>query len=180
MSLIDDALKKTQSALTRREKPAVKPTSSILQSKMDMPHPTVDPRLQSTFTHREKSPFAWEEKKEIIVEFFRSRAFILLITAIVLLALITFLYKDLIKIINELRAPHHITPTQVTLAPINTIKLDGTLATGREHAALINDKLYYTGQTIHGYQIQSINYNKITLLDPTTKKTYVLTPVFHP
>lgn len=180
MSLIDDALKKTQSALTRREKPAVKPTSSILQSKMDMPHSTVDPRLQSTFTHREKSPFAWEEKKEIIIEFFGSRAFLLCIAIIVLLALSALLYKDFKRMIIELREPKRAVLTQTTLTPINTIKLDGTLATGKEHAALINDKLYYAGQTINGYHIQSITYNKIILLDPATKKTYVLTPVFHP
>lgn len=184
MSLIDDALKKTQSALTRREKPAVKPTSSILQSQIELPHPAFDPQIQKTLGDHKTPVFSWKEIAETMAEFFGSRTFLLLTATIVLLAFTALLYKNSTRIIEALHTPnrtsHPAAAAQVTIAPISTIRLDGTLATGREHAALINDNLYYTGQTINGYYIQSILYNKIILLDPETKKTYTLTPVLHP
>lgn len=56
------------------------------------------------------------------------------------------------------------------------LTLDGTMEMNSARVALINGKLYHTGQTVNGYQIQQIHYNGVTLQNTATHQTNELTP----
>ncbi|PIZ04061.1 MAG: hypothetical protein COY58_06220 [Gammaproteobacteria bacterium CG_4_10_14_0_8_um_filter_38_16] len=190
MSLIDDALKKTQSALTKKPKSTATFSTSETHAKATASHHSIDPKISAAIINRKKTPFLSEKRKDLIYAIIKSRLFLLAVLILIAGCMITFFYNPLPQISKRYvqfyghffngKALKKTTPPKIPAAPttktVSTLSLDGTLETGQTHAALINNQLYYTGEKIDGYQIKHIEYNRVILLDLSTHETHVLTP----
>lgn len=176
MSLIDDALKKTQSALN--------PNQAQYKPPLDKEIPTSSFRTPPIPEHIR---FLTKKKREV-------RAFVLnrwtigipaflFLSLFVMFAHTFFLhlaqrytrfYSQLIHEVSTSKVEKPI----VVAAPIPVInfELDGTLQMNGEHVALINHALYHIGEVIDGFQIKSVHYNSVTLVNLKTHQKEVLTP----
>lgn len=66
-------------------------------------------------------------------------------------------------------------PKITTMAAPKELTLNGTVHTGSNRDAMINNHLYRVGEMVNGYKILDIHYDQVTLLDPESHKTIVLT-----
>lgn len=186
MSLIDQALKKTQSALhqKRRNVPPAQPN-------VDKPEPirpavhAIPRKYQKTKSHT-VSDFTFNHTD--LVNFVTNRWVIGAASFIFLLMLTLtthqyFLYikEQYIQFYGQLfqhllPAKHKPVATPKPVAPIIPLQLNGTLQMKHQHVALINHQLYHAGEMIDGYKIEQIRYNHVDLLNLQTHQKRELTP----
>lgn len=68
------------------------------------------------------------------------------------------------------------TPPKIsTTAAPEKLTLNGTVLTGSKRDAMINNHLYHIGDIINGYKIVEIHYDQVVLLNLDTKETRILT-----
>lgn len=66
-------------------------------------------------------------------------------------------------------------PAALSVPTHTKLTLNGTVHVGPNRDAFINNQTYRVGDTVDGYKIIEIHYDQVTLLDPATQKTTVLT-----
>lgn len=63
--------------------------------------------------------------------------------------------------------------TPISDAPL---VVNGIMEMNKDRVALINGKLYHPGEMVNGYNIVSIHYNRVTLENPNTMQIRTITP----
>lgn len=172
MSLIDQALKKTQSALNQKK---VLPTQTPSHTNNDRPQTRpISARPQIPLFARQSLGIPAIMKYGMIGA--------LSIVAIIVIGFeihshyttLTQRYNGFYgKMFSRFSQPKKIIPVAVAEPPL---VLNGTLETGIERIALINQQLYHVNEIVDGYLIKQIHYNRVVLQNITTHKTRVLTP----
>lgn len=192
MSAINDALKKTQSALNKQpipETPVVVNVDSFEKS------PAKPSRFSRLFEKIRSAEFLEDAKtrsaeffdgaKEIIIDFLTNKFFIGAIGSLLLLgiSILTFhhihqfvKHKNVMlqKIQKSESLPASIAPATATEKPVNLV-LNGTVHADSKRDAMINNHLYRIGDMVNNYKILEIHYDQVTLLDTETQKTAILT-----
>lgn len=156
MSLIDQALKKTQLSLNKQKTEAVPQPEPIAQT----------PQTQQSFSQQPRNPL---QQKRLITRRIPLPGFNKYI-AFSLLGLILLILSVFIIHANYAKYPISLT----TLA--HPLSLDGTMEMDNERVALINGHLYHKGEIIEGYRITQIHYNDILLQDTDSHQSITLMP----
>ena len=181
MSLILDALKKTQSALNPHR---------------DTARATPPKKEQHSQQH---IPFSFQKNKTIDFTRFLNRWTIGICSAGLLIAILlvghhffSTVFKRYMGFYGELasavsnRSPL-ITPankpivstqkpTLVELPAIPNFQLQGTVQVNGEHLALINQVMYHPGQFIGDFEITQVRYENVTLFNRKTHQIVRLVP----
>lgn len=168
MSLIVDALKKTQSALNPHEEQLHKKSDALIT---ESPPPM-------TFSISKKHDFEFVNRWSIGFFALVLLGFLIALTHTYiahLAARYVNFYGDLAHEISSGKVQKPVVISEKA-APVINFTLDGTLQMNGEHVALINNRLYYVGQIIEGFQIKRIHYNTVTVVNPITHQETVLTP----
>lgn len=148
MSIIDQALKKTQQAIEKEK--------STTSQKM---------------TYESEKIVTQTPRATIATKNYKKNILILSIS----LTLIT-LFLILFNFVPTLFTWHFHKISQSTNAmPPPPMILNGTVHVGNNRAALINHQLYHTGQLIGEFQITEIHSNSVELKNIKTSKTQKLT-----
>lgn len=191
MSLILDALKKTQSALNSHSaKLKVTPEKSV--------HTAVPPKPESE-SQQHHIPFSFHKNHSIDFMQFLNRWTIGLCSFGLLIAVLLVghhffsnVFKRYAGFYGELAhaiSDHALlaTPVNKPIAPttkpapavlpsIPHFQLDGTVQVDGKHLALINQTMYHTGQFIGDFEITQIRYEDVTLVNHKTHQIVRLTP----
>lgn len=165
MSLIDQALRKTQSALNKN--------ASSVKSKDSPESIIISPHLKRKRHNR--PPYG------III--FSTMSFL----AILFLISHTHFSAISHRIANGYHTLFHhkkLPPAPVVQPPpavqipppAETILLNGTLQVGNEHAALINHQLFHIGDIVGGFKIIQIHFNNVVLQNPSTHENKIIVP----
>jgi len=150
MSIIDQALKKTQQALNKNQ---CQPENKASDAK-----PDVEPSQWITRAQKKSSSIA-----PIYLKLKKKRA---VFSILGLIALCLFILN-----FHPFHFLGQTSKKQMTRnASMPTLILNGTVATGKNHAALINHQLYQVGQVIDGFQITAIRFNEVDLKDQATQQ----------
>lgn|SRR3990167_2802531 len=159
MSIIDEALKKTQRALSEKEKKIKAQTAVpiISRAQQKSSESIMQPVELTELSGNAKSI---KSNKYIYVTglFF---GFILLLL--------------ILKNIDSSIFPNAMNKKQIITPAVSTLVLNGTMRIGNHRAALINHNLYQLGQMINGYQIIDIRFNEVDLINPVTHQAQKLT-----
>ncbi len=175
MSLIDEALKKTQSALKKQNAREVFASESIIQAAQTTQpssSKTTYPYQQKRFSrHSFKMPKIYQyglmgvlATTTLLMIFFEIHAHSTAIEQ-----RYTQFYKGVFSHFSSTQPVAKLTP----LAKL-PLTLNGIMKTKHKSAALINNQLYHVGETIDGYQIQQIHYDHVVLKDTISGKTEIL------
>lgn len=175
MSTIIDALKKTQSALDNKPYPDHRLFG-------DIEIPNTDARNQASLLKNTK------KKKKKSISFLNKHFFKRLVIASVLGSISWLGYHYQHQISAKLQTLHTMLteqkkqpikttppPTLPTKKPHTNLSLNGTIHVGNKRDALINNQLLKVGDTIDDYQVSQVHYNSVTLLNPQTKRSKILT-----
>lgn len=188
MSLIDQALKKTQSALHQKTR-NVPPAKPIVHKPEPIPHtvhaiPPKYPKMKS----RTASDFNFNNID--IVNFITNR-WVLGTASLLFVAMLTVSMHPYFSYIGQRYVqfyghlfedivPTKSKPTLVVapkpVIPMIPLELNGTIQVEHQRVALINHKLYHLGEMIDGYKIKQIRYNYVDLQNIETHQKRVLTP----
>lgn len=170
MSAINDALKKTQSALNIKSTAETSAFISIDPPKQPLTEPARLERL-----------IEWlEESKETVIVFLTNKFFIGAISGLLLLSVSIPVFHHLSQFVQYKKVALQKIQKSKTL-PITTIEqpvnlmLNGTIHADGKRDAMINNQLYRVGDRINDYKILEIQYNQVTLLNTKTQKTIMLT-----
>lgn len=190
MSLIDQALKKTQSAL--KQKAQTTSSTQPIIDKVDKPEPIRPaPAVHAI-------PKKYKKTSHTVSDFgFNGTDFLDFITNRWVIGAASFVFMAMLVLTMHQYVLHigqrytqfyghlfqHVLPVKnksklVTTPPkpVVPMKLNGTLQMENQHVALINHQLYHTGETIDGYQIEEIHYNHVILQNTETHQKRELTP----
>jgi len=181
MSLIDQALKKTQSSLNQQK------AEPVAQSK-----PIARPVPTPTFRQTPRNPL---QQRRLITPRIElpglNKYYAWSLLGLILLTLGAFVihtnYASIAKryvnfygtIFLDQSAsvkPTPALPPPTTMAPVQPLSLDGTMEMDNERVALINGHLYHRGEIIEGYRITQIHYNDVLLQNTVTQQSMTLTP----
>lgn len=170
MSLIDQALKKTQKDL--RQQKRAKSVSPSVNNPYKIPPYTTD------------NSFSADD----FLDFCRNRWVIGTGVALVLAALILIFppsqlahryenfYSGLFhSVVTKKSAPPVTLVSTITTAPLSSLELEGTVQVSHHQAAMINQQLLNTGETILGYRVEHIQDNAVDVLNLQTHEMHRLT-----
>ncbi|VAX37813.1 hypothetical protein MNBD_UNCLBAC01-1511 [hydrothermal vent metagenome] len=163
MSIIDQALRKTQSELEKKNNESRKPAINVETTPRQQPPPIAKPRPKI----KKDSP----EKKKVLKG---------LIFTFMLLAIFSGIYfivkktdlqtssfnkeekkkKNLIKFIQP-----KTTPLPIRAYTKGSFILNGTMIIGDNRVALINNTIYKIGENVNGKKIISISMREVILKD---------------
>lgn len=184
MSLIDQALKKTQTSLHKQKKEGVAQPDFSADSVRSSFIPSPD--HQTYFKPAPKDPFYKKNKPRFDFEFPTIDPYFMMISAVVIIAVMLIIaVATHFKTIEQRYANfYHIKKAPVVapkpiappVAPLSSLSLEGTMQAGNERVAMINGSLYHTKDMIGGYQIKQIRYNTVVLENPTTHHKHQLSP----
>lgn len=177
MSIINDALKKTQENLDKKPEGDNKDVSQIY----DKLHKNqTDPKSPPPLPGAKETKPKVEKKSNTVASIF-----ILLALIAALYFVYTFYYaKGNNKIdLGKFKMPKSkSSSTRHTPAPTPTrdfkpgeLVLSGIFTTGDRRAALINDKIYEVGQEVNGNKIISIAVDKVEVMDIKGQVTILTT-----
>ena len=173
MSIIHDALKKTQENLNQKD-PKAEDISKIYEK---LKKPGVD--------HKSPPPsFKKDDKKK--TEERSSNPFIGILILILLVAGIFFVYQYFyggkkgkmafkqfkFEIPKQRSTPQQVKPREYG---VEEIVLNGIVAANERKAALINGKIYEIGEEIKGKKVINITVDKVELMDTTGAVTTLKT-----
>lgn len=171
MSLIDQALKKTQSSLKQNHAQTAATVETHPTENTPPNTPPLFARRQSRFELPSIHP-RW-----IIV------SLLLLGASFCGYELITHFhpiekrystfYKNTWSSLTASLHRHKKLSTPISEAPLI---VNGILEMNKNRVALINGKLYHPGEMVNGYNIVSIHYNRVTLENPNTMQIRTITP----
>lgn len=176
MSLIDQALKKTQSSLNQQQTTS---TDTPAQKTSTTHMPFYASRITTRF-----------EKKYIlngvigitIAAIITLSGFEIDKHAAVIAERYTYFYGNIFSLSST--TPQKPTPAQSLTKPLplaselipeKSLVLTGTMEMEKERAALINGHLYHVGDRVADYQIKAVHYNQVVLSDPVTHHIKILT-----
>ena len=160
MSLIDEALKKTQSSLHQQK----------TESEFATPQKPQTPII---------SPSAYPFKQNRVAHFEMptiSKFWLIGIASFMMLCTIgfeTYAHFQAVKQRYENFYGAMLTHLSFKKTPL---VLNGTMKSNNQGVALINGHLYHAGDAISHYQVKQIHYDHVTLQDPKTHQVRVLTP----
>ena len=174
MSIIDQALKKTQQALEKKEvivTPEVKSQSEQFitraQEKIAAENKVPEKKTpEKKITEKKPSPFKPVAHKPSARFNTKSRKFFFMLCSMV--TLIVFMLALMNTEPKFFLAYHH-----KLASPI--LVLNGTMHMGDHKAAEINHKLYQIGQNIGSFEITDIQFNEVDLKNLATGQTQKLT-----
>ena len=162
MSIINDALKKTQNNLQKSDpKEASDVYKKIYQNNEPQKDGTSAPHSQPGET-KIKSGKIWHQSILAIV-------CIALLLAGVLLAVLFYLIKESSSTtsknaVSSLKLQHEKTKSSPPVDP-NVLKLDGIMLTSGKRSALINGEVYEMGEMVNGKKIVNIDADRVDLLE---------------
>ncbi|OGT33800.1 MAG: hypothetical protein A3C44_05225 [Gammaproteobacteria bacterium RIFCSPHIGHO2_02_FULL_39_13] len=181
MSLIDEALKKTQSSLKNTQRPHSVSTSESIVSRATatsamhagmIPNQFIKPR-------RTKKSFAFPNMT------FNLHWIIFSVASIISISLIIFMLMHFHSITDRYvnfysnLFSQHKTQRVITQPVMNEtmpLTLSGTMRINNKRVALINGNLYRVGEVVNGYKVNAIQYDHVTLLNPQTHQIRTLVP----
>lgn len=163
MSLIDEALKKTQSSLHQQK-------TSIEYVTPPIPQAPQTPRM---------SPSAYPFKQTKIAHFEMptiNKYWLIGIASFMLFCTIGFeTYAHFSAVKQRYANFYGAALSPLSFASQTPLTLNGTMKSSNASVALINGHLYHAGDTISHYQIKEIHYDHVTLQDPKTHQIRTLT-----
>ena len=175
MSLIDQALKKTQSSLHKQN---TKSPRAPIYSATTTQIPLAAQRVANPY-----------KRKNIADSSFKLSAinkyWIIGSLSLVLIAIIGFETHGHFAMIKQSYANFYgkifsnfsLKPKKISpIISTQPLILNGTMKMDSERVVLINDTLYHVGQTVNGYQIKQIHYNHVILQNTSTGQALELTP----
>lgn len=174
MSLIDQALKKTQTSLRQNrpdkaEKQDTSPRSPIYSTTHTSQIPLSAQRIINPF--KKKYP---SNKKYWIVG-----AVSLIAVGIMGFEIVTHfspIEKRYAHFYGNIFSHSFVLKKAVPVVVEKPMILNGTMEMDNERVALINSDLYHIGQSVDGYKIKQIRYNNVLLQNTTTHQNRLLTP----
>lgn len=185
MSLIDQALKKTQSALHHQKSQSTTPDAFSNAAHKEVPRPSGH-HLYS----RKRTPasvFSHDNIMSIMTHrwMIGLTSFIFAISIALVahhhLAQITHRYENFYEHLYQNVSPQKhsaAAPIKKAAAPrpvVTPLELEGTLQVGNEHVAMINQELLHKNEIIDGYQVEKVNDNVVDLQNITTHQERQLT-----
>lgn len=155
MSLIDQALKKTQSSLHQQNKPNTR-TESVT------PPPFTAQQIVNSLKTKKRFNMPEINKYWIVGT----------LSAAILVSLV-FIVTTHFKTIEQ-RYTHFY--KNIFSHPNQSLVLNGVIEMNNNRVALINGHLYHAGESIDGLQIAQIHYDHILLKNQATQQTQILRP----
>jgi len=134
MSIIDQALKKTQAALNNAVEAEVKEPAAAPQKK--------------------QRRWVWKNSYSFVVI-----GFLLVLGS----------YHYLKTALNNPKSTSHLA------APTSSLTLTGTMESGQQRVAIINNRWYHINDQVNGWTVTGINENTVTLQNPATQQIEKLT-----
>ena len=184
MSLIDQALKKTQTSLHKQKKESAAQADFSTDNAPSSFTPLADhhtyfkPTPKDPFYRKNKSLFDFEFP--VIDPYFMMVSAAIIIGVMLIIAVVTHFktIEQRYENFYHFKKPVVIAPKPVTpaVAPLSSLSLEGTMQAGHEHVAMINGVLYHTKDRVGGYQIKQIRYNTVVLENPATHHEQQLSP----
>lgn len=179
MSLIDQALKKTQTSLHKQKKES----AAQADFSADSGHSSFAPSPDRPSYFTPKDPFYKKNKRAFHIAFPSINPYWMMgsaaaIIAIMLIFAVAVHFKAMEqRYLNfyHFKKPVVIAP-KLIVAPLSSLSLEGTMQAGSERVAMINGALYHTKDMIGGYQIKQIRYNTVILENPATHHQHPLSP----
>lgn len=187
MSLINQALKKTQSLLHEQKKRSIHSSELASESVMQTTSTPPFARLKNPF-YQKSTTLKSFEALSINKYWAIGIASAIFITCIGFEIVTHFtviekryanFYEKLFSSTTVKKKPVPIIAAPVvvnTAAPIASLTLEGTMETGHKRAAMINGDLYSIGEIIAGYKIMQIHYDHIVLQNIVTHHIHTLSP----
>ena len=170
MSVINQALKKTQSALEQQAKAAPKPP-------VDAPQVSQPP----------KSAVRWHKRylwMGILAPMVVATGYLY---GPVIATRDVHFYRTFFHRFTENQASQVATPPKAVIAAAPTptphpvpLALNGTVRMGKDRVAVINHEFYHVGDQMDGFKVDRIQFNTVTLSDPNTHEQETLNPSTSP
>ncbi len=152
MSIINDALQKTQKQLNQEKVDAEALVAKVQQRKTAKEKPTVTLRPDvTTAAENHSNKLGWFGMLSV--------TFIAIVLAGgALFGVEKFMHADF-KLLDFASKP----AKSVALDPVANLHLSGTMAMGSEWIAVINKHVYHVGDVINGLKIEAISINQVKL-----------------
>ncbi|OGT44165.1 MAG: hypothetical protein A3F13_06070 [Gammaproteobacteria bacterium RIFCSPHIGHO2_12_FULL_40_19] len=194
MSLIDQALKKTQSALHQKTRPILPKQPIVDRAEPLLEREPLRPTVHAIprgYKKRTRTALDFNFVSTDFRDFMTNRwvlgalafvfAAMLVLSAHQYLSHISQRYTQFYGHLFDRRLPAKNTPKPIAtppkpITPAIPLQLNGTLQMNSEHVALINHQLYHAGETIDGYKILHVRYNHVDLQNIETHQVLELLP----
>lgn len=163
MSLIDEALKKTQSSLHQQK----------TESESVIPQSPRTPIISPSNYPFKKTKVAHFEMPVI------NKYWLIGIASFMVLCTIGFeTYAHFTAVKQRYENFYNAALSHLSFGSSNSIPLvlNGTMKSNSQGVALINGHLYHAGDTISHYQVKQIHYDHVMLQDPKSHQIRILTP----
>lgn len=173
MSIINDALKKTQTNMDPKE---TKDVSKIYE-KLHPPASTPPPRPASPSGSKQPEPPKQPVKKSQAPAILAIVCILCVVTGVLVAALFFSKQKSSElskKFTNTFFKPKAPKPAPARVYRPGEIVLNGTMMMSDHRVALINDKIFEIGDVIDGRELLDVSFNKITLKDQDTGELITL------
>jgi hypothetical protein len=173
MSLIDQALKKTQSSLRGQNKPGVDPLKT---PEPERHIPLTAQRVANSFKRRRISNRTFT--LPTINKYWMIGIGVFIAVALMCFEIVSHFSDIKGRYANFYKTLY----SDVTFqhgAGVNSTQpliLNGTMEMNGEHVALINGNLYHAGESVNGYLIKQVHYNYVALQNPATHRIRELSP----